>query len=178
MLHTKSQGHWPFGSGKEDFWRVFTIYGRGSQLGHVTQTPWRNFRSPIPLRLHMKFGFDWPGGFGEDLWKWWMDNGRTDNGPWLYYKLTNEPKGSGELKKSHIQAYRKKIDLDAICDVICIYLDFYNFKPLSVHTYFINQGLFWLENLWEKNVLEIGKILWSTCRWNLDLSGSLSYWDS
>ena len=22
-----------------------------------------------------------------------------DNGPWLYYKLTNEPKGSGELKK-------------------------------------------------------------------------------
>ena len=27
------------------------------------------------------------------------DNGRTDDGPWLYYKLTNEPKGSGELKK-------------------------------------------------------------------------------
>ena len=22
----------------------------------------------------------------------------TDEGPWLYYKLTNEPKGSGELK--------------------------------------------------------------------------------
>ena len=21
-----------------------------------------------------------------------------DDGPWLYYKLTNEPKGSGELK--------------------------------------------------------------------------------
>ena len=42
----------------------------------------------------MKFGFDWPSGFGEeDLLKWW-----TDNGPWLYYKLTNEPKGSGELK--------------------------------------------------------------------------------
>ena len=27
-----------------------------------------------------------------------MDDGhRTDDGPWLYYKLTNEPKGSGEL---------------------------------------------------------------------------------
>ena len=25
------------------------------------------------------------------------DNGQTDDGPWLYYKLTNEPKGSGEL---------------------------------------------------------------------------------
>ena len=30
-----------------------------------------------------------------------FENGgrRTDDGPWLYYKLTNEPKGSGELKK-------------------------------------------------------------------------------
>ena len=27
-----------------------------------------------------------------------MDGQRTDDGPWLYYKLTNEPKGSGELK--------------------------------------------------------------------------------
>ena len=26
-----------------------------------------------------------------------VDDGRTDDGPWLYYKLTNEPKGSGEL---------------------------------------------------------------------------------
>ena len=23
---------------------------------------------------------------------------RTDDGPWLYYKFTNDPKGSGELK--------------------------------------------------------------------------------
>ena len=27
-----------------------------------------------------------------------VDDGCTDEGPWLYYKLTNEPKGSGELK--------------------------------------------------------------------------------
>ena len=26
------------------------------------------------------------------------DGRRTNDGPWLYYKLTNEPKGSGELK--------------------------------------------------------------------------------
>ena len=64
-LHTKPQGHWLFGSG-EDFWRVFTICGRGGHLGHVTQTPRINFRSPIPLKLHIKFGFDWPSGFGED----------------------------------------------------------------------------------------------------------------
>ena len=37
MLHTKSQGHRPSGSG-EDFLRVFTIHGRGGHLGHVTKT--------------------------------------------------------------------------------------------------------------------------------------------
>ena len=26
-----------------------------------------------------------------------MMDARTDDGPWLYYKLTDEPKGSGEL---------------------------------------------------------------------------------
>ena len=26
------------------------------------------------------------------------NGGRTDDGPWLNYNLTNEPKGSGELK--------------------------------------------------------------------------------
>ena len=35
MLHTKAQGHWPFGSG-EGFLRVFTIYRCGGHLGHVT----------------------------------------------------------------------------------------------------------------------------------------------
>ena len=65
MLYTKPQGHWPFGSG-EDFLRVFTIYGRGGHLGNVTQTPCTNFHSPLLLRLHMKNGFDWPRGFGEE----------------------------------------------------------------------------------------------------------------
>ena len=55
MLHTKPQGHWPFGYGEEDFWRVVIIYGRDGHLGHMTQTPWINFLSHIPLRLHMKF---------------------------------------------------------------------------------------------------------------------------
>ena len=148
MLHTRTQGHWPFGSGEEGFLRGFTIYGRGSYLGHVTRMPRINFRSPDPWRLHMKFDFHWPSGFGEeDLWKWWTDDyvqmtehaytrraklsnrpltfcrfsskpkwlrlalrfwrrrslkmvdGQwTDDGACLYYKLTNEPKGSGELK--------------------------------------------------------------------------------
>ena len=36
MLHTKFRENWPTGSGEEDFRRVFTIYGRGGHLGHVT----------------------------------------------------------------------------------------------------------------------------------------------
>ena len=38
MLHTKSQDHRPFASGKEDFLSFFTIYGHGGRLGLVTRT--------------------------------------------------------------------------------------------------------------------------------------------
>ena len=36
MLHTKFHGNRPAGSGEGVFFRVFTIYGRGGHLGHVT----------------------------------------------------------------------------------------------------------------------------------------------
>ena len=36
MLHTKFPGYGPFGSREEDFLKVFTIYGHGGQLGHVS----------------------------------------------------------------------------------------------------------------------------------------------
>ena len=68
MLHTKFHGNRPAGSGEEDFFKVFTIYGHGSHLGHVTWTIYTNFGSPFPKRLHIKFGFNWPSGFrGEDV---------------------------------------------------------------------------------------------------------------
>ena len=38
MLHTNFQGHQPFGSGEEDFFKVLTIYRHGGHLGHVTWT--------------------------------------------------------------------------------------------------------------------------------------------
>ena len=66
MLHTKFRENRPAGSGVDNFLRVFTIYGRGGHLGHVTQKPRTNFRSPYPRRFHIKFGFDWPIGFGEE----------------------------------------------------------------------------------------------------------------
>ena len=66
MLHTKFRENRPAGSGEEGFLKVFTIYGCDGHLGHVTQMPRTNFRSPYPRRLHIKFGFDRASGFGEE----------------------------------------------------------------------------------------------------------------
>ena len=84
------------------FW--FTIYGHGGHLGHVTRTVWTNFYSPVPRRFHMKFGFNRSSGFRrEDVWKCWhIYNTQTHiqtTEAYQFYKLTNEPKGSGELIK-------------------------------------------------------------------------------
>ena len=65
MLYTKFRENRPTGSG-EDFLRVFTIYGHGGHLGHVTLMPRTNFCSPYPWRLHIKFCFDRASGFGEE----------------------------------------------------------------------------------------------------------------
>ena len=67
MLHAKFHENRPACSGEEDFCRVFTIYGRGGHLGHVTQMPQTKYRSPYPRRLHIKFGFDRPSDFREDV---------------------------------------------------------------------------------------------------------------
>ena len=80
MLHTKFRGNRPVGSGDFCF-KVFTIYGHGGHLGHVTWTICINFRSPFPRRLHIKFGFDWPSIFrGEDVWNCERTDGRTTDG--------------------------------------------------------------------------------------------------
>ena len=105
MLHTNFFGNQSAGSG--DFWRVFTIYGRGGHLGHVTQMPRTYIRSPYPRRLHIKFGFDWPSGFSEgDVKALWTTDGHGQR-PWVYYKLTYEPSAQVSLKyakpvKTHI----------------------------------------------------------------------------
>ena len=68
MLHIKFVEIHPSVLEKKIFLRVFTIYGRGGHLGHVTQISRTNFRSPYPWRFHIKFHFDWPSGCRvEDL---------------------------------------------------------------------------------------------------------------
>ena len=56
MLHTKFHGNHPSGSG--DFLRVFTIYGRGGHLGHVTSIMSSDFYFLVPESFHTKFGSD------------------------------------------------------------------------------------------------------------------------
>ena len=55
MLHTKFCGNRPAGSG-EDISRVFTIYGLGGHLGHVTSIILINFHFHVHKGLHTKCG--------------------------------------------------------------------------------------------------------------------------
>ena len=72
MFHAKFQNHinWFY---RRRFLKVFTIYGHGGHLDYLTWTIYTNFHSPFPLMFHVKFGFDWPSGFGEE-----MISGRLD----------------------------------------------------------------------------------------------------
>ena len=62
MLHTKFHGNWPVGSG-EDFLRVFTIYGHGGHLGHVTSIMSSDFHLLVLESFHTKFGSDQHSSF-------------------------------------------------------------------------------------------------------------------
>ena len=66
MLHAKFQDNRTFLFWRRRFLKVFTIYGHGSHLGHVTCASYINFLSHFPRRLHIKFGIDWPSGFREE----------------------------------------------------------------------------------------------------------------
>ena len=63
MLHTKFHGNRPPGSGAEDCLRVFTIYGRGGHLGHVTSIMSKDFHFLEPENFHTKFESDRHGSF-------------------------------------------------------------------------------------------------------------------
>ena len=63
MLHTNFRGNRPAGSGEEDFKRVFTIYGHGSHLGHVTSILSSDFHFLVLESFHTKFGSDQHSSF-------------------------------------------------------------------------------------------------------------------
>ena len=76
MLHAKFRSNLSTSSEEENFLRVFTIYGHGSHLGHVTWIIYIHIGFPFPQMLHMKFGFDCPRGFREMV--------DDDNNGWMY----------------------------------------------------------------------------------------------
>ena len=63
MLHAKFRGNRPAGSGEEDFWRDFTIYGHGGHLGHVTSIVSSDFYFLVLESFHTKFGSDQHSSF-------------------------------------------------------------------------------------------------------------------
>ena len=63
MLHTKFHENRPAGSTEEDFRRVFTIYGCGGHLGHVTSIMLINFQFLVPESFHTQFGSEWLSSF-------------------------------------------------------------------------------------------------------------------
>ena len=66
MLRTQCHGNRPAGSGEEELLRVFTIYGRGSHLGHVTSIMSSDFHFLVPESFHTKFGLDRHSSFHEN----------------------------------------------------------------------------------------------------------------
>ena len=52
MLQAKFQDHRTSGSGEERFSKVFTIYGRGGHLGHVTSIMSSDFHFLVPESFH------------------------------------------------------------------------------------------------------------------------------
>ena len=66
-------------------------------------------------------------------------DGRADDGGWLYFKLTNEPKGSDELKSW--------LSISFIICVNCIYS--------NIHPSLINAPALFMRKMWP-NVIETG----------------------
>ena len=65
MLHTKFREKRPAGSGEEVFKGFYCIWAwRPSWSCDLDAA--NKLSSPYPRRLQIKFGFDWPSGFGEE----------------------------------------------------------------------------------------------------------------
>ena len=66
-----------------------------------------------PLRLQMKFGFNQPCGFREDVWKWLTDDGQhtIEDGQTMEHDHTISSQaafGFGELKKHCFHSFPSK----------------------------------------------------------------------
>ena len=80
MLHTKPQGHWPFGSGEEGFFEGFFFfflpYMGVAAILVMWPRPANKLSFPYPVEAPYEIWLWLAQGFGEDLWKWRTDDGR------------------------------------------------------------------------------------------------------
>ena len=106
MLNTKFQGHQPFGSGEDFFKGFYHIWAwRPSwscDLDHLNKLSF-----PRPKEAPHEIWLQWAQWF-QRRWCLKMLTTHTyihtyerTTEAYLYYKLTNEPKGSGELKTNN-----------------------------------------------------------------------------
>ena len=78
-VHTKFRWNRPTSSEEIDFWRVFTIYGRGGHLGHVTSiTPFSLFPMEKPKLQKVKVNLR--SSFEQTMMGWSPD--ATYQVPW------------------------------------------------------------------------------------------------
>ena len=103
MLHSKPRGHWPFGSGEEDFEKVLPYMGMTAIL---VMLPRCGKQTYVPLPTEAPY----------EIWLWlarWflrrrrlkrVDDGRTKESAYTITSLMS-PKGSGELKYHTFQSY-------------------------------------------------------------------------
>ena len=62
MLHAKFQDHRASGSGEEGFYHIWAWRPSWScDLDHLYKLSF-----PVPRKVHMEFGIDWPSGFRQE----------------------------------------------------------------------------------------------------------------
>ena len=77
MLHTKFQGHQPFDSVEEDFFKVFIKYGYG---GHLGQDRLNKLSFPHPMETPYEIWLQSAQWFLRRRCLKSVDDGRTDDG--------------------------------------------------------------------------------------------------
>ena len=168
MLHTKFQGHWPFGSG-EAFFKSFIVFGHGGHLGHVIRTVWTNFRSPIPWRLHLA---SIVSVVSEEKMFENVNNIHTrTTQTYLYYKLTNEPKGSGELKMKLVRSIslfslsyiRFEPEQKVTIGFLYWLLDYFLFSKLQLHFFPASFLNFYILGVLGEPCTRCTMVLFSSC---------------
>ena len=98
MLPAKYQPNPPGGSGEEDFWRVFTIFGHGGHLEFRIKTILAIFLFPQCLNAKWNLVTFGPVVSEEKSFES-VDGRRTEDGGFPYYKLPRSQRLRGAKKQ-------------------------------------------------------------------------------